>query len=396
MSFPLHVQGRAHDLTAPIIGRITTTPKDPGLREDYVFLNPAVASDLGGYAALLLTRDRTLEEIDDLSETPPFVRDLPYSDHLTDGDIVHLSPSGFARTLFKASSQSNAIFATDMCNSFCLMCSQPPKKVNDRERIKEHLRLVSLIDPSTPCLSITGGEPTLLGRDLVRLIAHCKEQLPFTALQVLSNGRLFKYQRFANDLGSVSHPNLMFAVPIYSDLDYEHDFVVQALGAFDETIKGVHNLAASAVRVEIRVVIHALTYRRLRALAEFLYWNLPFADHVALMGLEPVGFAVPNLKELWVDPFDYRDELAAAVSYLAARGMNVSIYNHQLCIVPKELWPYCRASISDWKNDYIQECEACNVRATCGGFFSSSLLTCRSSHVHAVRASSSVLTSRPE
>lgn len=87
------------------------------------------------------------------------------------------------------------------------------------------------------------------------------------------------------------------------------------------------------------------------------------------MGLEVIGFAKPNIDALWIDPLDYADELENAVSLLATAGMNVSIYNHQLCTLPRSLWPYSRRSISDWKNEYARECEHCSVQSQCGGFF---------------------------
>ena len=97
-----------------------------------------------------------------------------------------------------------------------------------------------------------------------------------------------------------------------------------------------------------RVRAHRTASPVVPALAEFIYRNLTFAAHVTFMGLEQIGFAVPNLDALWIDPADYSRELQAAVEYLAARGMTVSIYNHQLCTVPRALWPHCRKSISDW------------------------------------------------
>jgi len=35
----------------------------------------------------------------------------------------------------------------------------------------------------------------------------------------------------------------MLGIPLYSDIDDEHDFVVQASGAFEETLHGLYNLA---------------------------------------------------------------------------------------------------------------------------------------------------------
>ena len=32
------------------------------------------------------------------------------------------------------------------------------------------------------------------------------------------------------------------------------------------------------------------------------------------------------------------------------------IYNHQLCLIDRALWPFAVKSISDWKNEYHPEC----------------------------------------
>ena len=94
----------------------------------------------------------------------------------------------------------------------------------------------------------------------------------------------------------------MFGIPLYSDLPEEHDYVVQARGAFDETVRGILNLKRMGVRVALRFVVHAETFERLPKFAEFVARNLLFVDHIAIMGLEPTGFAKTNVDTLWVDP----------------------------------------------------------------------------------------------
>ena len=308
------------------------------------------------------------------------------TDHLSRGDVVSVSPKGQVRTLYRRDSPNNTLFATDRCNSLCLMCSQPPLEVDDSGHAAELIRLVKLIDPETKELGITGGEPTLLGQGLLDVIAACRDRLPATALHLLSNGRRFYYPAYANALGALGHPDVMVGVPVYSDIDFEHDYVVQAKGAFDETIVGLHNLGRAKVPVEIRVVLHEHTYRRLPQLASYIYRNLTFASHVTFMGLEIVGYAKANAPSLWVDPLDYAEQLEEAVLMLGTAGMNVSIYNHQLCTVPERLWPYCRRSISDWKNEYADACTTCPVRKQCGGFFAWNLDGHRSRGIQPVSA----------
>ena len=89
------------------------------------------------------------------------------------------------------------------------------------------------------------------------------------------------------------------------------------------------------------------------------------------MGLEPMGFARTNYDKVWIDPADCVPELRDAVFFLANRGMNTSIYNFPLCTLPSDLWPFCAASISDWKNIFLAECGSCVLNDRCGGFFRS-------------------------
>src|SRR5258705_10544602 len=89
------------------------------------------------------------------------------------------------------------------------------------------------------------------------------------------------------------------------------------------------------------------------------------------MGLEMFGFVNRNIDELWIDPVDYQPQLAAATEILFLSGLNVSIYNHQLCVLDRRLWPFVRKSISDWKNIYLPECQYCPVRDAFGGLFQS-------------------------
>jgi hypothetical protein len=119
------------------------------------------------------------------------------------------------------------------------------------------------------------------------------------------------------------------------------------------------------------VVLQKPTVERLQATAKFIARAFPFADHVALMGMEPIGLALANKDALWVDPMDYADGLQGAVEILSDVGLRVSIYNLPLCLLPPALWPFARRSISEWKQKYLNECAGCSVRGTCGGFFGS-------------------------
>lgn len=308
-------------------------------------------------------------------------RKLPAElDYVKDGDILRFDPSGQVTVLYRKNSAFNAMLVTERCNSKCLMCSQPPRDVDDDYLIEDWLKAIPLMSQSTRELGITGGEPTLRFADLLSLIQATKDHLPKAALHMLSNGRSFSYLKYAERIAAIQHPDFMIGVPLYADVDDLHDFVVQARGAFSQTILGILNLARVGQRIEIRFVIHRHTFERMAHFAKFIRRNLPFVHHVTFMGLEIMGYAKSNLESLWIDPWAYEDQLREAVAELVSARMNVSIYNLPLCLLPKSLWRFARKSISDWKNIYFEECNICAVREFCAGFFASARIR-RSTHI---------------
>jgi His-Xaa-Ser system radical SAM maturase HxsC len=258
------------------------------------------------------------------------VFNVPNFEHLENGDIVAVHQDGGISTLYRVNSYHNTLLATERCNSNCLMCSQPPKDKNDIHYMFEmHKQLIPLIPKDCVELVISGGEPTLLGDLFFETLRLCKENLPDTEIHVLTNGRSFAWQNMAERLAELDYQRLMLGVPVYSDYYQVHDYVVQAENAFYQTITGLHNLATYGQRVEIRVVLQKAVIPRLTKLAKYIFKNLPFAEHVTFMGLEYTGYTPHNINKLWIDPYDYQNELSEAVEYLAMNGMNVSIYNIQ-------------------------------------------------------------------
>jgi His-Xaa-Ser system radical SAM maturase HxsC len=335
--------------------------------------------DYLGYVGVLAEKGDC--EADPSTKLPPILYASSAVSILDSDDVVAMDPSGLVRILYRRKSRHNILFLTARCNSSCIVCPQPPRNSDDALLLKEAMRIVDLADPATGEFCITGGEPTLLGCDLFDFISYCRRRLPHTCLNLLTNGRRFEDKAFAKGLAEVRHPNLIVGIPLYSDIDYEHDYVVQSRRGFEQSVFGILNLALYHVPIELRVVVLRLNYNNLVRLAEFIYRNLPFANHVAFMALEPVGFAAQNIDELWIDPMEYGAQLSLATHYLAARGIRVSIYNHQLCVVPADVRQDCRQSIADWKSVHMPCCQDCVCKSACGGFFESALTQYHSAYI---------------
>ena len=300
--------------------------------------------------------------------------------------MVVINKKGEIIFVYEINSNHNALMATERCNHRCIMCPQPPI-LQEKDKTPFNLQLISLFDKNTQEIGITGGEPTLIGDNLFTLIRHIKKELPQTAISILSNGVKFADKEFAMKLAKCRHQDLQIDIPLFSDIAYEHNRIVGAK-TFYKTVQGLYNLALFRQRIGLRIVVHKQTYKRLPQFADFIYHNFPFVAQVAFMQMETTGLAKENFENLWIDPYDYNNELREAVLLLADRGMKPYIYNAQLCVLPEDIRCYAQQSISDWKDIYIEECDGCVLKGQCAGFFESNRQA-HSSHIKKIEHISS-------
>jgi His-Xaa-Ser system radical SAM maturase HxsC len=375
----------ASELTEPVVDDVwrVCLPEDPGSGRSgnaagavACLLRAGQAAPPGYGLYLASGNERGMVEPRDreVSGMPgPLLRLGPELAHLDAGDIIHVPGDGRRVTvLWKNSARHNALLLTEQCDNYCLMCSQPPKDRDDAWLFDRARKVISLLPDDAQALSFTGGEPTLNADAFIGLLEHCRRVAPGLSMHLLTNGRRFADPAFTRRYAAVGLTDIMAGIPLYAPEPGLHDFIVQAAGAFEETVHGILNLASLGQAVEIRIVVQRHTVPVLAGLAAFIARNLPFVAQVALMGLEMTGLARPNSSLVWADPADYQSELAEAVGTLATAGIATRIYNHQLCVLDRRLWPYAVRSISDWKNDYLEICRSCTVRDVCGGVFTTS------------------------
>lgn len=261
------------------------------------------------------------------------------------------------------------------------MCCQPPVKNDDIDFFYEkNMRLIDSAPVELPTIGITGGEPTLLGERLFDLIAYIRKRLPNTHIQILSNGRKFAESNYAERLTQVSEGMVIVGVPFHSDSPIIHDRIAGAKNAYNQTLLGLYNLAANDIDIELRIVLNKQNYQRLPQMAHFISKNLAFVATVAFMAMEDIGYTIKNRDLIWIEPIDYIPQLQQAVIYLSQLEFDVSLFNLPLCLLPENLRPFAKQSISDWKNKYLSICDTCFFRKQCCGLFSTSRTTFNGLH----------------
>lgn len=333
--------------------------------------------DLRSHPAVATSTLRQLPFAGFLSEDPAVLSEHPNTiiippdapGTVKPGDVIEALPFRSQLAIrYRKGDNGNVLFTTERCNNYCLMCSQPPRQVDDDWRLAQLLELVDLIDPDEPDLAISGGEPTLLGSALANLVQHCNARLPQTRVHILSNGRRLSEPGYAALFDGI-HPLLSWGIPLYGANHALHDYVVQAHGAFADTINGLYAAARAQQHIEIRIVLVKPVVENLGSLARYICRNLPFVEHVALMGTEPIGFAKAHHGDLWLDPVDANAALDEAIEAFEGHGIASSIYNVPLCVLDETLRDYARDSISHWKRTFLPTCDGCSLKERCSGFF---------------------------
>lgn len=287
------------------------------------------------------------------------------------GDIIKIHPDGTIYRLWDRTSLHNCLYVTNACNFRCLMCPQPPR-ADEPSQHTENLRVLKLLDSDTEMIGITGGEPTLFPERLEEYFRLINKRFPNVRVEILTNGSVLSDFDIAKSLALEAPMNTCWCVSLHGDTPSLAESVMQCSNGWDKALHGIINLAKLQQQIEIRVVITQNNAQYIEDIARFIYRNFPFASHVAFMGQEIVGAAEANYARIWIEPTIYANGLDAAVRFLDAMRIKVSIYNIPLCILHKTSRSFARRSISDWKQCYCSQCGKCDARDECCGFFETS------------------------
>lgn len=283
------------------------------------------------------------------------------------GDVLLVDPArSVAHRLIRAGSSHNTFLVTERCDQLCVMCSQPPKK--HHTDLFAFFTQAALLAPPGITIGISGGEPTLYKEQLFAFLHRALTARPDLRFHVLTNGQHFE-EADATHLAAFPVGRVLWGIPLYAATPALHDEIVGKQGAFARLADSLALLARCGAAIELRTVLMTVNAPALEILAAFIAAQLPFIAVWAIMQLENIGYGRRNWNRLFFDSGASFTQVAAALDAARGRGIPVALYNFPLCTVPAPYRPFAHASISDWKRRYLGPCDACQLRAGCGGFF---------------------------
>jgi His-Xaa-Ser system radical SAM maturase HxsC len=326
-------------------------------------LSPCPGSLKVEYTTDLVAPSFALEETPNIKLTSSFWR-------LHEYDLVFIDfEKGLFEIAWRSQSSSNSVLITEQCNHRCLMCSQPPKLTDDFDwRVKLDL-LAEVLPENSDVLCLTGGEPSLYLDKLAAPVGRLIHK-DIRGISILSNGALLRRSNVRTFAEAVDPHKILWCIPLYSHFPSVHDQIVASNGAWYKTLEGMQNLHEEGFAIQLRFIPLKQNQLGIAEYLEFVNSSLSFVHQLVIMGLEVTGYAVGNLSDIAPDFVHVAQELHKAEVLLRRLPMEVNLLNLPLCLLPPTLHRYSVNSISDWKNFYPKECDACDLKQSCAGFFS--------------------------
>lgn len=292
-----------------------------------------------------------------------------------DYDVYELWGNGKFSEYYDDSSLDNYFFVTGKCNSNCIMCPSPDisRQKGGNTSVDTLIEIAKHIPTDAPHLTITGGEPFMVGPDIFRFFEFLRKKFECTDFLLLTNGRIFAVDSYVKRFVEKAPKNSMVAIPIHGSTEDIHDMITQSNGSFNQTKLGIKKLLKAGIHVELRIVVSRLNEDDIHNIAQMISDELSEVDYVSIMAMEMTGSARVNQDKVWISYVEAAQVAEAAALVLIENGIDVKLYNFPLCTVKKEYWTLCEKSISPDKVRYAETCENCKMKNACGGVFAGTM-----------------------
>lgn len=226
--------------------------------------------------------------------------------------------------------KSLSVCITLDCNNRCKFCFQWDRrrkyKSPSLDSIKKILeRNKGVADE----VGFGGGEPTLLGKDLFKLLETAQE-LGYKNVSMASNGRMFAYSSFAKKFSKFKK-FVNVGISIHGGSARTHDLLTGSKGSFEQTLEGIKNLIRYGLCPSCRIVI---TKQNLPELSEAVaLLREEGIKRVTLAYPKIEGGALVNFDEVVPSLGEAVQEIKNAIEIGDRIGIYVEVKNIPFCLL---------------------------------------------------------------
>ena len=278
--------------------------------------------------------DPTIDSAAATSRTPSDTASGPFAEH---------------GVLFPAATPAagNRRFKLDLklgfrCNNKCMFCVQGDKRDHVADlTTAEAIGRLEQGRETCDSLLLTGGEVTI--RDDVPAIVRAARGLGYALIQLQTNGRRLAYRSYCEELIAAGVSE--FNPSLHGHVAPLHDGQVGARGAFNQCVRGMHNLQALGQRVLSQTVITRANVMYLLPIARLLC-NLGVAQ-VQFAFVHALGSAEQNWAEVVPRYVDVARYLPEALDFVRSQRRQTMTEAVPFCLLRGREWAAAEPELPD-------------------------------------------------
>ncbi|MCK5580437.1 MAG: radical SAM protein [Candidatus Omnitrophica bacterium] len=212
---------------------------------------------------------------------------------------------------------------TKTCNLNCLFCLDKENQNGEIVPIRKiYEDLKKGRGESATRAILSGGEPTLHPQ-LLKIIKKAKK-LGYNHVQIITNGRMLSYKKFAEKLKNAGLDEITFS--LHSHLKGPFEEMTQTTGSYLQSIKGLLNALEQKFIISVDIVINKINYKTLKdTLNFFIKLGVTEFD---LLHIVPFGNSWLNKDKIFLSPIKSQKFLNAA--FALSKNKNLFIWTNRL------------------------------------------------------------------
>ncbi len=196
---------------------------------------------------------------------------------------------------------------TRACNNSCLFCLDRENQNGSIFSMAEIvLDLKRGLSEGIKRVVISGGDPTV-HPELVKIISKAKD-LGYQHVQIITNGRMLAYEKFAVDLKKAGLDEVTLSLHSHLEKDFEE--LTGVRGSYRQAMQGLLNAQKQGFIVSVDIVINKINYKKLKETLQF-FIQLGVSEFDLLYPI-PFGSAWENRKKLFFSPEKAQRDLSRA------------------------------------------------------------------------------------
>jgi radical SAM protein with 4Fe4S-binding SPASM domain len=293
---------------------------------------------------------------------------------------------------------------TYRCNNDCSHCYNARSRDYPELTIKNWFHILDLLwEIGIPHVVFTGGEPTLRD-DLPELIAHAEHNGQITGIN--TNGRRLSDRNYVDSLVNAGLDHVQITLESHNpDI---HDAMVNARGAWKQTVAGIQNALETSLYVMTNTTMLSNNSPFLKQTLEFLAsigvptiglnaliysgkglsvdTGIAESDLPSLLRIAREIISKHNQRLIWYTPTQYCNFDPMQLE-LGVKGCTAAMYN--MCIEPNgdvipcqsyyqtlgniltspwtSIWNHDLSINLRWRKDIPEKCLVCPLVSECGG-----------------------------